>query len=62
MLQLGFEGSGVPGRALFVGSYKNKGTMCHVMCLVPRIVTKYNPILPTVKTSNFIHIKLTFKA
>ena len=32
------------GRALFVLSYKNEGTMCHVMCLVSRHVTKYNPI------------------
>ena len=32
VLQLGFEGRGVQGRALFVWSYKNEGTMCHVMC------------------------------
>ena len=38
--QLGFEGRGVLGRALFVSSYKNEGTLCHVMCLVSRYVTK----------------------
>ena len=43
VLQLGFEGRGVPGRALFVRSYKNEGTMCHVMCLVSSHVTKYKP-------------------
>ena len=44
VLQLGFEGRGVLGRALFAWSYKNEGTMCHAMCLVSRYVTKYNPI------------------
>ena len=43
VFQLGFEGWGVPGRALFAWSYKNKD-MCHVMCLVLRPVTKYNTI------------------
>ena len=42
--QLGFEGRGVLGRALLAWSYKNEGTMCHVMCLVSRHVAKYNPI------------------
>ena len=32
VLQLGFDGRGVPSRALFAQSYKNEGTMCHVMC------------------------------
>ena len=32
MLQLGFQGRGLPDRALFVWSYKNEGTVCHVMC------------------------------
>ena len=32
MLQLGFEGRGVPSRALFAWSYKNENTMCYVMC------------------------------
>ena len=44
VLQLGFEGKGVLGRALFVWSYKNEGTMRHELCLVSRYVTKYNPI------------------
>ena len=34
VLQLGFQGRGVPDRALFARSYKNEGTMCHVMCSV----------------------------
>ena len=41
VLQLGFEGRGVLDRALFALSYKNEGTMCHVMSLVSRLVTKY---------------------
>ena len=44
VLQLGFEGRGVPGRVLFAQLYKNEGTMCHVMCLVSIHVTKYNAI------------------
>ena len=44
VLQLGFEGRGVLGRELFAQSYKNEGTICHVMCLVSRHVTKYNTI------------------
>ena len=44
MLQLGFEGRGVRDRALFVWLYMNEGTICHLMCLVSRHVTKYNPI------------------
>ena len=44
VLQLGFEGRGAPGRALFAWSYKNEGIMCHAMCLLSRHVTKYNPI------------------
>ena len=31
-------------RALFVQSYKNEGTKCHVMYLVSIHVTKYNAI------------------
>ena len=38
VLQLGFEGRGVPSRALFAWSYKNESTMCHVMCLVSKKV------------------------
>ena len=34
MLQLEFEGRGVPDRAHFAWSYKNEGTTCHLMCLV----------------------------
>ena len=34
VLQLGFQGRGVLDRALFAWSYKNEGTMCHVMCSV----------------------------
>ena len=34
VLQQGFQGREVLGRALFARSYKNEGTMCHVMCLV----------------------------
>ena len=34
VLQLGFQGRGVADRALFVRTYKNEGTMCHVICLV----------------------------
>ena len=45
VLQLGFKGRGVPGRTLFVRYYKNEGALCHVMCLVSRHVTKYNPFL-----------------
>ena len=33
VLQLGFEGRGVPGRAHSAQSYKNEGTRTHVMCL-----------------------------
>ena len=29
------------GRALSALSYENKGTLCHVMCLVSRHITKY---------------------
>ena len=43
-LQLGFRGRGVPGREIFLRSYKNEGTMCHVMGLVSRHVIEYNPI------------------
>ena len=45
VLQQRFEGRGVPDRARFARSYKNEGTMCHMMCLVSRHVSKYNPIL-----------------
>ena len=41
VLQLGFEGRGMLDRALFALSYKNEGTMSHVMSLVSRRVTKY---------------------
>ena len=41
VLQLGFEDRGVLGRALFALSNQNEGTMCHVMRLVSRHVTKY---------------------
>ena len=41
VLQLGFEGRGVLGRALFAQSYKNEGTMCHVSCDVLSIKTCY---------------------
>ena len=34
VLQLGFQGRGVPDRALFLQTYKNEGTMCNVICLV----------------------------
>ena len=44
VLQLGFEGRRVSGRALFTRSYENEGTMCHAMCLVSRHVTIYIPI------------------
>ena len=44
VLQLGFKGRGAPGRALFAKSYKNEGTMFHMMWLISRHVTKYNPI------------------
>ena len=39
MLQLGFKGRGVGGRALFVRSYKNEGT--DVSCDVLSIKTCY---------------------
>ena len=32
VLQLGFQGRGVSDRTLFAWSYKNKGTMCRVVC------------------------------
>ena len=38
-----------------VPSYKNEGTMCHVMCLVSRHVTKYNPI-PQLMPQTGVHI------
>ena len=44
VLQLGFEGRGVSGMAIFARPYKDEGTMCHEMCLVSGHVTKYNPI------------------
>ena len=44
VLQLGFEGRGALGRALFAWSYTNEGTTCHVTCLVSRHVIKHNPI------------------
>ena len=55
VFQLGFEGRGVPGRALFVQSYKYEGTMCHVMCLVSRHVTKYNPIPQSIPQKLSLH-------
>ena len=61
VLQLGFQGRGVLGWALFAWSYMNEGTMCHKMCLLSRHVTKYNPTKQQMPQTR-IHIKLTFNA
>ena len=60
VLQLGYEGRGVQGRALFAQSYKNEGSMCHVMCLVLRHVTNIIPF-QNKYLKNRERIKLTFK-